>query len=473
MTQLRDNNGNRLDYITVAGHTSDRDGYNTVYAKVGSDVVRITLDEPFFDVFNIDIPNEVVEGDSFTVSADIDNSDGRQFEQTIEYSVDGTVEDSTIEELENESQNVSFSDVIYSPGSYTLEVSSDDASMSDVLDVLEEAYFSVYGISAPSTVEEDESFSVSATVENTGEASDTQDISYNRGGSSSESLSGGESTGVSFSDSISDEGSYTLTISSDDDSDSTSITVEAAIPDNVVAYGGDDANTYVHDVSDGSLMHTLTESADTVEAVGLSDTHVAYGESFGGNENTYVHDLSDGSLVHTLTESGGAVRGVALSDTYVAYGGRDENTYVHDVSDGSLVHTLTASGGIVVSVSLSESYVAYGGGDDNTYVHDLSDGSLVHTLTESGDTVRDVALSDSYVAYGSNDNNAYVHDLSDGSLVQTLTEAEFTVRSVALSDTHIAYGSNDENTYIHNVSNWSLVQTLTESGDAVVGVALS
>ena len=339
MTQLRDNNGNRLDYITVAGHTSDRDGYNTVYAKVGSDVVRITLDEPFFDIFNIDIPNEVVEGDSFTVSADIDNSDGRQFEQTIEYSVDGTVEDSTIEELENESRNVSFSDVIHSPGEYTLEVSSDDASMSDVLTVLEEAYFSVYGISAPSTVEEDESFSVSATVQNTGEASDSQYIDYNRGGGTTESLSGGQSTSVSFSDSISNTGNYTLKISSDDNSDSTSITVESALPD-IVAYGGGrfDETTYVHNRSDGSLMYTLTESGFDVNDVALSDTQIAYAS---GDDNTYVHDLSDGSLVHTLTESSSAVYSVALTDTHVAYGGNDERTYVHDLSDGSRIARLT------------------------------------------------------------------------------------------------------------------------------------
>jgi len=64
---------------------------------------------------------------------------------------------------------------------------------------------------------------------------------------------------------------------------------------------------------------------------------VAYG---GSDNNTYVHDLSDGSLVQTLSESGSSVRGVALNDQYVAYGGNDNNTYVHDLSDGSLVQIL-------------------------------------------------------------------------------------------------------------------------------------
>ena len=82
-----------------------------------------------------------------------------------------------------------------------------------------------------------------------------------------------------------------------------------AIPDSVVAYGGNDGNTYVHGVSDGSLVQTLTESGGSVRGVALADTHDAYG---GRDDNTYVHDLSDGSLVQTLTESGDIVLGVAL-----------------------------------------------------------------------------------------------------------------------------------------------------------------
>ena len=56
------------------------------------------------------------------------------------------------------------------------------------------------------------------------------------------------------------------------------VVFEGGLPDNVVAYGGGDNNTYVHDVSDGSLVHTLTESGARVRGLALSDTHVAYGE---------------------------------------------------------------------------------------------------------------------------------------------------------------------------------------------------
>ena len=80
-----------------------------------------------------------------------------------------------------------------------------------------------------------------------------------------------------------------------------------------------------------------------------SNSQIAYGSA---DDNVYVHNLSDGSLKHTLSESGSVVEGVAHSDSYVAYGGFDNNTYVHDVTDGSLVYTFTESGDNVEGVAL-------------------------------------------------------------------------------------------------------------------------
>ena len=150
------------------------------------------------------------------------------------------------------------------------------------------------------------------------------------------------------------------------------------------AFGEDD----VDETFDIELVGENTRQREVLVVADLD--LVAYG---GGDDTTYVHDVSVGSLVQTLTESGDSVYGVALSDTHVADGGRDDNTYVQDVSDGSLVQTLTESGSSVNGVALSDTHVAYGSSDDNTYVHDVSDGSLVQTLTESGARVRDVALS--------------------------------------------------------------------------------
>ena len=109
------------------------------------------------------------------------------------------------------------------------------------------------------------------------------------------------------------------------------------------AFGEND----VDETFDIELVGQNTRQRGVLVVADIPD--IAYG---GSDENTYLHDVSDGSLVQTLTESESGVRGVALSDTHVAYGGRDENTYVHNVSDGSLVQTLTESGSTVQDVAL-------------------------------------------------------------------------------------------------------------------------
>ena len=208
----------------------------------GELVKEVTIDgivswiEGEFDVHSISAPSEVSEGESFTVSATVENvGDGRDT-QTIDFNRGG---DSSVTLVGEETSSESFSETLYSGGNtYTMTVSSDDDSDSTSVYVLEPAYFSVYSMNSPSEVNVDESFTVSAYVKNTGEDSDGQRISYNYGGSNYESLSGGSGTRTYFSDSFSSEGSRTLSISSDDNSTSSSIDVVIPIPDSEV---------YLHD----------------------------------------------------------------------------------------------------------------------------------------------------------------------------------------------------------------------------------
>ncbi|MEF8873781.1 MAG: CARDB domain-containing protein, partial [Candidatus Thermoplasmatota archaeon] len=107
-------------------------------------------------------------------------------------------------------------------GSYTATVSSEDDSGQDSFEVLEGAYFAVSGVNAEDIVEGDD-LQVNATIENTGNSEVAQQVDMNSGlGSDNElvELSGGESTTVTFTTGTSsgDAGSYTATVSSEDDS---------------------------------------------------------------------------------------------------------------------------------------------------------------------------------------------------------------------------------------------------------------
>jgi len=91
--------------------------------------------------------------------------------------------------------------------------------------VWEEAFYDVQNISAPNEVNEGNNFTVSADIVNTSNGAGEQSIDFNRGGSQNVTLDGNQSTNVSFSETINNAGSYTLTISSDDDSASRTIDV--------------------------------------------------------------------------------------------------------------------------------------------------------------------------------------------------------------------------------------------------------
>jgi len=289
------------------------------------------------------------------------------------------------------------------------------------------------------------------------------------------------------------------------------------VPDADIVYGSDDGNTYAHDLSDGSLVHTFTEVGDNggdVDTSAITNSYIAYG---GTTNNVYVHDAFDGSLVYTLTESSDRVYSLDLSDSYIAYGGEDSDTYVHDLSDGSLVYTLTetSSSSDVEGVGISESFVAYGDDDEDTYVHNLSNGSLEYQSNYQGnvtgveinesfyaiamdsygsDAVRDtsgggvkhrfakpdnskldseeVGLSKSLCGFGTSGNAVYVYKLSDGSLKYNI-DVGSTVFGVSLSESFIAYTRfAEDDVVVRNVSDKSLEYTLKESSNDMKTFAL-
>ena len=240
--------------------------------------------------------------------------------------------------------------------------------------------------------------------------------------------------------------------------------IETVVGERYVAYGGNDNNVYVHGTDNGNeaSYSPLTQLSTDVNGLGIGEGFVAYG---GNNDNNvYVHDLSDGSPVYTLSEHSGNVNGLGIGEGFVAYGGG--YTYVYNLNDGSLIYTLKEAGSPSNEVAIGEGYVAYSSFDNNCYVHDLTDGSLNYTLTESSNNLFEVDIGNGFVGYCGNDENVYVHDLSDGSLTYTLTEASGNnLDGIAIGEGYVAYGGDDSNTYIHDLSNGNLIQTLSQGSD--------
>ena len=102
---------------------------------------------------------------------------------------------------------------------------------------LDPAFYNVGPVNAPDSVDEGESFDVSATVDNTGEVEDTQTIRLLIDGveerSQSVNLDPATSTTVTFeSATINNPGDYTLEVDSEDDAETTTITVNELAPAN-------------------------------------------------------------------------------------------------------------------------------------------------------------------------------------------------------------------------------------------------
>lgn len=161
-------------------------------------------------------------------------------------------------------------------------------------------------------------------------------------------------TGGNFGESVKLSGSYAI--------------VGDSSNDDVAANSG---KAYVYDLSTGNLVYTFdnpndynTPDGDQFgKAVHISDSYAVVGANtedeaaFNSTGKAYVFDLSDGSLLHTLSNpnpDAGTTPDyfgwdVAISDSYVVVGAASEyegvtanvgKVYVFDVTDGSLLHTV-------------------------------------------------------------------------------------------------------------------------------------
>jgi len=185
-------------------------------------------DPPYFQIEWVSAP-DVIEGETLEVQASIENTGDESDTQTVEMTsgVGGDSVSITLNGGESTTEIFTVSTVEGDAGSYTATVSSDDDSDQDSFEVIpadDPPFFAITSVNAIDVVE-GQTVEVAATIENIGDKHDTQEVHMTSGvgdDSTSLSLNGGESTTETFITSTSegDAGSYTATVSSDDDSDS-------------------------------------------------------------------------------------------------------------------------------------------------------------------------------------------------------------------------------------------------------------
>lgn len=229
-----------------------------------------------FDV-TLDATNSpVVEGDALTVNATIENTGDAGGTQTIDLLIGDSVEDSrTLTLDQNGSQQVSlqWQTDPGDAGTYQTSVASEDAfdGTNVIVEEPEPPSFDVTIDSTNSPISEGERLNVTAQIENSGDVSDTQTLELRIGDiiqdARSVSLAGGTSTNLTFDweTELGDAGAYNATVSSENDTALTDVSVRERDPANFAV----DINTTNGPVLEGEMFRV---TATVYNTGSLADT---------------------------------------------------------------------------------------------------------------------------------------------------------------------------------------------------------
>jgi len=197
---------------------------------------EVTVNEPTPASFAVDIvstTSPVVESETLDVTATVENTGDLADTQSITLTVGSVTDDTTVSLDGGESTTVTLSWDTQpgDAGEHTATVASDNDTSSTGVLVEQPASFDVAITDTNSPVVAGEALNVTATIENTGDRSDTQSIDLRIGDQpvddTTVSLDGGETTSVTLSwdTGPGDAGNYTATVASDDDADAADVRV--------------------------------------------------------------------------------------------------------------------------------------------------------------------------------------------------------------------------------------------------------
>jgi len=303
--------------LSVGTSTGDAGSYAaTVSSEDDSATTEALVQAPAEFAVTVNTLTKPVEGDDVVVTATVQNVGDSQDTQTIALDIPGLGSNETSVTLsgsDSTTLTLSVATTAGDTGTYDVTVSSDDDFDTASTTVLGPAAFRVDILSATDPVEGD-SLQVTASVENTGDIEATQTVTLDVPGLGSSStpvtLGGGNATNetLSVGTGAGDAGSYTATVSTENDSDSTPVTVLApaeftvdiADVDQPVEGDALSVTTLVENV--GNLSGTQTLSLD-VGALGTNSTQVTLGGSNSVTETLTLSTAAGDAGEYTATVS--------------------------------------------------------------------------------------------------------------------------------------------------------------------------
>ena len=228
--------------------TDGDDGSYTAEVKSddASDSTSVTVQadeaDPFFAVEVTDTNSPAEEGETLEVTAEIENTGDLSDSQAVELNVDGLDSDSTSVSLdggESSTETLSVATDQGDVGDYTAEVTTDDDRATTPVTIqADEAgpFLAVESMNTNSPIEEGETLEVTAEIENVGDKTAAQEISLEINESTVDTeavgIAGGESEPITleWGTDESNDGEYEASVATQNETESTSVTVISADP---------------------------------------------------------------------------------------------------------------------------------------------------------------------------------------------------------------------------------------------------
>ncbi len=333
--------GSTTETLTVATETGDAGAYTATVTSendTASTAVTVLQDAAF--AVTIASVTEPVAGESLTVTATVTNTGEAEDSQTVTLDVPGLGTDAANVTLAGNASTAETFAVLTrtsDAGNYTATVASEDTADSRNVTVFEQPEFTVAITGATEPVA-GEDLVVDAEVTNVGATTATETVTLTAGRlgetSTGVTLGAGETTevGLSVGTAAGDAGSYTATVTTDDDSDSTTVTVLAPPAFEVGLTGATepvagDSLTVTADVQNtGEVEDSQTVTLD-VPGLGTDATNVTLAgsasttvtlsvETAAGDAGGYTATVAseDDQASQNVTVLGPAVLSVAILD---------------------------------------------------------------------------------------------------------------------------------------------------------------
>ncbi len=368
----------------------------------------------------------VVGGEQLNVTAGVNNTGNMEATKKIDLSVGDLGSSSTSVTLGGgNSTNVTLSvgTGAGDAGAYTATVSSPDDAASTNVTVLAPAAFTV-DIAETNTPVEGELLNVTAEVENTGDAGDTQTIDLSVGtlgtDSTTVTLGGGSSTNVTLSvgTGAGDAGAYTVTVASEDDTASANVTV------NQFSYTTGSSDTPAVTIAVASEDDAASETV-TVNAPATFDVTIISVDSAvtAGEIVTASYEVTNTGDVQATQDINFSING-SVEDTEPSVTLNESETF-----SGQFSYTTGSTDTPAVSVAVAS-----------------EDDSASETVTVNAPAAFDVAITsvDSAVTAGEVITASY--ELTNTGDVQATQDIEFSINGT-VNDTEAGVTLNGSETF--------------------------